>query len=162
MRRTVVFAAFSFLLLVWGCGKGGTNNNPTPPPVTGADKLTLALFAAPWCQNCPKELQELDQRFKGFTKSAQVTTIVYITSGDYPRMPPSQDIADKYKTKLGVGFNFQVDPWPLTYYRRYIQADGQDLPAAVILDEKGNAVKLLAPGQYTPVDVITELRARLK
>lgn len=158
MRRSFVFAAFSFLFLALGCNQGGSS--PVSPPVTKADNLKLALFAAGWCENCPNELKEVDQRFKAFAKSSKVQVVVYMVEGDHNQRP-SSDITTQYKNKLGLDFDVEADPWRWTYYRQYIDPDSSQLPAAAILDTNGNVVKVLTPG-YAPVDVINELQVRLK
>jgi hypothetical protein len=159
MKRSLVLVAMATLFL-FGCGKdSGSNPNPVSDRY---DSVQLVLFSAPWCLNCTDELKGIDQQLGTFPKSTRVSTVMYIISGDTSGQQPTQDLADKYKARLGVHFVAKPDPWRYQMYHKYISATGSQLPAAALLNPQGEVIKRFSPGTYGPNDVMAELKNRLK
>ncbi len=144
-------------LIVLACGK---QNKPDPfvgpAPGGGDKKVTLALFGAPWCTECKKDLPSIQAAVDGLTEDQKknLTVRLYVTTAGNPARPPTEEVAQKYKESLKLKFETVPDVrWEK--FNQWVKGD-QFLPAAAVLDANGNVLKAFRSGAttFSPEEVL--------
>lgn len=157
MKRVLSLAAFLPLLL--SCAVVDEN-----APVPVSEKVSIVLFSTPWCEPCEHMLPAIDSKLNSDLGDSvdRVETSVFVVTGKKAAQPPTQEIADEYKKKLGVSFKMRPDPWKWTNYKKYFQTTALIVPAVVVLDGEGNALRAFDPGTFTADEVVAYLQSVLK
>lgn len=133
----------------------GCSRNKLPVIDTNEVGVTLLLFAGGNCHPCKKEIPEIKKRYLELKKTSEV--IIYLVTNKEGSGSVSQKDADEFQKEMSVVWQVVPDGWGMTYYEKYYQ-DSLAVPATVVLNDKGCAVKIYRPGL---VDV-DELMARIK
>jgi len=154
-------------LVVLSCGKEPVRTNPTPPPVEGGSKLKLIVFGNETCDDCKRDLPDIDAQLANLSENQRKrleVTLLVPCAGNPCNIKPTQEIADRYKSQLKVAFLAAPDPWRWTTFRKLIPGKTQ-VPAAAILDEKGETVlQAFTAGSTTfvPSEIVAAVQEKLK
>lgn len=157
MKRSVIVVLSCLLLSLTHCGK----RNIATPGVTDGDPVQLIVFGAPWCEPCEHELVDfktmLPTALGGLASRVQV--VVYVVTDINNQEPDDQEVADyaaKMKSTHGIEFKMVKDIWPYKLYRTYFDKPGP-IPANVIADKTGKALKPFKAGTFKTADVVNYL-----
>lgn len=153
-----------FLVTSLGCGlkPAGSNEAVTPSDPNTQSALSVYVFSAPWCAECNRELPELKQKYLNELSNSQqnrVGVTVYVVTGKTPGQVATQEVADEYGASLGLPFVMVADKNYKTY--RTFFEDGNAIPAAVLLDDKKQVIKLYEPGSTDLGDLFERIKNHL-
>lgn len=153
-----------FLLALSGCGlkPAGSNDAIFPSDPANQSILSVYVFSAPWCAECNRELPELKQKYLNELSSSQqnrVKVTVYVVTGKTPGQVATQEVADEYGGSLNLPFTMLADKYYKTY--RTFFEEGNAIPAAVLLDDKQQVIKLYEPGSTDLGDLFERIKSYL-
>ncbi len=122
------------------------------------NQVTLALFGAPWCSECKTEMPaiqaELDKLSR--TQASFVDVVLYVTTSGNPSVPPTQEVADQYRSVLHIKAKALPDEWRWKNFRRMVGGSFV-LPGAALLDSSGNVVRAFraGPTDFVPSEIVS-------
>lgn len=173
MRKLLV-PVLCAVVLATGCGREKVLNRtdpvdpakPSTPVPTGPQNVSLVVFGAGYCEVCKSKFPEVDSLLKQFSADARgrVAVKLYVTSGAPASVKPTQELADSYKEHYLPGANSaQPDKWRWTLFKQLIPGK-LDVPAAAVLDEKGNVLKTYVAGDTTfvPAEIVAFVGGKAK
>lgn len=139
------------LLMAWGWAfwflVSCQRDRPEIIPPSPVKTVSLYLFAAGFCGVCREELPHISYWHQGFVGKDKVRPIIYFIAGNPATKPATQSDADEWNKGL-TSLPIAADRYA-KIYRKYYK-DGTSLPATVIADEAGKALKIYQPGKVAP------------
>lgn len=159
------------VLILAGCGKQESQRQP-PPITTPGEKMTLVVFGAKYCEVCKSKFPEIQKLLNDLPADSKkrLSVKLYVTAGAPPDEHPTEEIAIQYRNDYMPGVTTVLPdlPWRCGNYQK-ILSDYKDkkkciVPAAAVLNEKGETVKYFPPGNSTFVsqEIVGFAKARVK
>lgn len=158
---------FAFALLIGACGpvtydQGGEvpvppKPRPTPPPGETVENIELLLFSAPWCHPCSEMHPEIERQIIAAKLTETVDVKVFVISTSNANQPPTEESVAAYKLKLGLYFDFVIDPWRATTLKKYFGGN-PSIPAAVVLDHDDALIQKFPGGTFTAKKIVDYLK----
>jgi thiol-disulfide isomerase/thioredoxin len=116
-------------------------------------KVHVLVFGAPWCQACGAQLPALQSELNKLADCKdQFEVVGYVCSGNSTAQKPTQEMADKYGSDLGLTFRMLPDEWQWKTFKKYFGWDYR-LPAAVVLDDAGQVLAKFLAEKFVPGDI---------
>lgn len=168
--RRVLFWSWNAIVVIGlaiACGRSpsGNQNQPGKLPEGPPKKVTLALFGAPWCAECKQDLPKIQDEYNKLTEEerAEIGIRLYVTTSGNPAVPPTQEVADQYRTALGLSMDASPDEWRWKNFREWVGGT-LALPGAAVLDANGAVLKSFRAGGTTfiPSEIVGFSAAALK
>ncbi len=147
MRINLLIFAFIFLLTY--CGKINNSQFPKTQSDNNTKSVVLLIWGSFWCPNCSRDIPEIQKRLKSLNVNGVYNLVLYVPTGYNQLSKPSLEIAQEYKNKIAFDGTALPDPWFWTTYKTYFPQYKEQVPAAVLLDENNNVIKLFPPGATT-------------
>lgn len=137
-------------------------DEPSPEPLPEPNRVKLKIWGAYWCGYCSRDIPRIGKLLDNLGIRERVDIEVWVPTGMTSGSLPTQDIANSYLKKLGVGGSAVIDPKWLEF-RSYFGST-LSIPAGVIHREDGSIVSLYhghaAP--FNPGEIVNRIKMELK
>ncbi len=83
----------------------------------------------------------------------KIQFVLYTPTGATATAQPNIEIAYAYAKELGLSAEPKVDPWSWQMFKAHV-SKYRALPAAALIDEKGETIRSFPPGSFSPEDPV--------
>jgi hypothetical protein len=148
-RPFVVVLVVAAGLTLFGCGKNTGTQGGDPGP-SGTGRARLVIFGAGYCTICKIRFPEIQQQLDALpaVERDRIGVELLVTAGDPASVRPDDQMAVAYQARVGLKGSAKADKWRWQEFRRLI-GPKLEVPAAAVLDEKGNVKRVFTAGDTT-------------